>query len=348
MENQIVTQETALAEKPKAQSSIRDLLTGDEFKRQVALALPKHLQPDRFVRVALTAMTRTPKLANCDKASFFNALLTLSQLGIEPDGRNAHLIPFENRKRGVTECQLIIDYKGLVELAMRSGNVANIHADKVCENDIFEFDRGTITKHKVDFRQARGKAYAYYALVRFKDGTEKCEVLTLEEVEAIRMRSRASASGPWVTDFDEMGKKTAFRRLSKWIQLSPEFREALEHDADAVDRARFDSAKMATAISEPINPFQEIKLGPGIPLPTPQEIDFTEPPPFVADTPQKELQLAISDAGIVEAKFIATFKKQCGAVVGKAKLISELSDEAAKAALDGLNDLIAMCEEDGK
>jgi len=335
-----------IVERPKSSATIKELLNGEEFKRQVAIALPKHLQPDRFVRVALTAMTRTPKLATCDRASFFNALLTLSQLGIEPDGRLAHLIPFENRKRNCTECQLIIDYKGLVELAMRSGNVANIHADKVCENDLFEFDRGAITKHKVDFKQPRGKAYAYYALVRFKDGTEKCEVMTLEEVNAIRSRSRASSSGPWVTDFDEMGKKTAFRRLSKWIQLSPEFRDALEHDADAVDRNRFDSAKMAVATSEPINPFaaETITVGPGLPMPYPQNADYTEPPPFVPDTPQKQLQVALSDAGVVEAKFIATFKKQAGALVGKAKLVAELSDDAANAALAEINDIIALCE----
>lgn len=244
--------ETSPAKKP---ATIRGLLDSDDFKQQVARALPKHLSPDRFLRVAVTALMRTPKLKDCDQVSFFNSLLTLSQLGLEPDGRVAHLIPFENRKRNVTECQLIIDYKGLVELANRSGTVSNIHADKVCENDVFDFDRGEIRAHKIDFKQPRGKAYAYYALVRFKDGSEKCEVLTREDVDAIRSRSRAGQSGPWVTDYDEMAKKTAFRRLSKWIQLSPEFREALEHDADRIDDRRFEAAKHVAAVSEPVNPF---------------------------------------------------------------------------------------------
>src|ERR1051326_6456109 len=104
-----------------SRKDIKVLITGEQFKLAVAQALPKHLTPDRFIPTALTAMTRTPKLAECDQASFFAALMTLSQLGLEPDGRRAHLIPFENRKRGVVECQLIIDYKGLVELAYRSG-----------------------------------------------------------------------------------------------------------------------------------------------------------------------------------------------------------------------------------
>jgi recombination protein RecT len=132
------------------------------------------------------------------------------------------------------ECQLIIDYKGLVELAMRSGNVAAIHADTVRESDVFEYNRGTIETHKIDFRKPRGEVFAVYALVRFKDGAEKAEVMTREDVEKVRLRSRAGQSGPWMTDWEEMAKKTVFRRLSKWIPLSAEFRAANEHDADAL------------------------------------------------------------------------------------------------------------------
>jgi recombination protein RecT len=217
----------------RGETGIRQLLEGDAFKAQVAKALPRHLTPDRFIRVACTAIMRTPKLADCDQASFFNALLNLSQLGLEPDGRRAHLIPFENRKRGVTECQLIVDYKGLVELAMRSGSVANIHADVVCEGDEFEYDMGEVKKHKIDFRSGkRGKPYAAYAVCTFKDGTRKAEVMSSDDIEGIRKRSKAGHLGPWVTDWNEMAKKTCFRRLSKWLPLSPEYRDALEADDD--------------------------------------------------------------------------------------------------------------------
>jgi recombination protein RecT len=227
--------------------TIKQLIESSRFKNAVASALPAHLRPDRFVRVALTALTRTPKLAQCDQASFFQSLMTLSQFGLEPDGRNAHLIPFENRKRGVTECQLIIDYKGLVDLAMRSGKIAYIHADKVCVNDRFEYDRGEIKTHLINFKEPRGEAYAYYAICRFKDETEKCEVMTRDEVDKIRGRSRAGQAGPWVTDFDEMAKKTVFRRLSKWLQLSPEYRDALDVDADVLEENRFQAALPAIA-----------------------------------------------------------------------------------------------------
>jgi recombination protein RecT len=227
--------------------TIRSIIAGDLFKQQVALALPRHLSADRFVRVALTAITRTPKLANCDQHSFLAALLTLSQLGLEPDGRLAHLIPFENKKRGVTEVQLIVDYKGLVDLAMRTGYYSKIHADKVCEKDDFEYDMGEVKKHKVDFRNPRGEVFAYYSQVTLKDGTKVADCMTFEEVESIRKRSPSAEKGPWVTDFDEMGKKTVFRRLSKWIPSSPEFREALDADADQLEEARFRSALPAQA-----------------------------------------------------------------------------------------------------
>lgn len=212
--------------------TIRQLIEGEAFREQVARALPKHLTPERFIRVAVTAMNRVPKLAQCDQGSFFNALLTLSQLGLEPDGRRAHLIPYENRKKGITECQLIVDYKGIVELISNAGDVANIHADVVCDNDQFVYDKGVIVSHVIDFRQPRGAVYAAYALIRFKDGTEKTEVMNREEIEAIRKRSKAGESGPWTTDWNEMAKKTVFRRASKWVKLSPEQHDVIERDDD--------------------------------------------------------------------------------------------------------------------
>lgn len=216
--------------------TIKDLIAGDQFRSAVQLSLPKHLSADRFVRVALTALTRQPKLQQCDQHSFFNCLMTLSQLGLEPDGRRAHLIPFGK------ECQLIVDYKGLVELVMRSGLVSNIHADIVCDNDDFEYDRGEIKKHKIDFKKPRGSMYAAYAIVKFKDGTEKSEVMSKDDIESVRKRSRASNNGPWVTDFSEMSKKTVFRRMSKWLTLSPELRDAVEADDESMEEQRFAAA----------------------------------------------------------------------------------------------------------
>jgi len=207
-------------------STLKQTLTSDKMREQFAAALPKHLTPERFTRIAITALTRTPKLVECTQASLMRCLLDLSSLGLEPDGRRAHLIPYKD------QCTLIIDWKGLAELAMRSGIIAKLHADTICENDDFAYDLGEITRHVVNWKAPRGAMYAAYAMAVTKDGAKFCAVMTKDEIDAVRQRSRSSNNGPWVTDYNEMAKKTAFRRLSKWLPLSAEFRDALDKDQD--------------------------------------------------------------------------------------------------------------------
>jgi recombination protein RecT len=205
-------------------ATLKQTLNGEAMREQFARALPKHLSPERFCRIAITALTRTPKLADCTQESLMKCLLDLSAFGLEPDGRRAHLIPYKD------QCTLVIDWKGLAELAMRSGIIAKLHADIVCENDVFSYNLGEITRHEIDFRKPRGDMYAAYALAQTKTGEVFVAVLSKDEIDAVRKRSRSGSSGPWVTDYAEMAKKTAFRRLSKWLPLSAEFRDAQELD----------------------------------------------------------------------------------------------------------------------
>lgn len=216
----------------KKEDNLKTLIQSPQFRDQVAKALPKHITADRMLRVILTAINKNPKLLSCTKESLLGALMTCSQFGLEPDGRLAHLIPYYSKKTNTTYCQLIIDYKGKVELLMRTGLVANIHADVVRDNDEFEFDRGLVTKHKINFKEPRGKVYAAYIICRFKDGTEKHEVMDLEELEDIHKRSKTPDSGPWVTDRNEMYKKTVFHRGSKWLPMSPEIRDLIQKDIE--------------------------------------------------------------------------------------------------------------------
>lgn len=231
--------QTAQLEKP-AKESVKDWLSSDETKAMIAAALPKICTPDRFMRVMMTAAQKNKELLKCTKQSLFEAMMSCAELGIEPDGRRAYLIPFKNSKKGVVECQLQLGYKALVELVLRSGTVSNIHADVVCDNDDFEYDTGEIKRHKIDFKKERGAMYAAYAKATFKDGTTKAEVLSKFEIEAIRNRSQAVRAAkrygketPWDTDYNEMAKKTAFKRLSKWLTLSPELRDAIAKDDEA-------------------------------------------------------------------------------------------------------------------
>jgi recombination protein RecT len=231
---------TAIQKQPDR--SIKGFLSGDEFKKQVSLALPKHLKPERFIRIAITALTRTPKLQDCTPESFFQCLLDLSALGIEPDGKRAHLIPYGNK------CTLVVDYKGIVELARRSGEVSNIHADVVCERDTFDyqFGSGGFLKHKPALKD-RGPVICAYSFVKLKDGSEDFDVMNVDDIDKIRSRSRSGQSGPWVTDWNEMAKKTVFRRQSKWLPFSPELREAIEKDDEPLsENERFGAAKPVT------------------------------------------------------------------------------------------------------
>ncbi len=109
------------------------------------------------MRAALTAITKTPKLAECTQESFIQSMLSLSQVGLEPDGKQASLIPY-----GRT-CTLVVGYQGYARLAYQSGMISTIHADTVCENDEFEYDRGEVKKHKIDLKKTRGAVYAVYA-----------------------------------------------------------------------------------------------------------------------------------------------------------------------------------------
>lgn len=205
---------------------LQNMLQSESFKDKIALSLPKHCKPDRFARIALLAVNRTPKLLQCTQASLLQCLYDLSAVGLEPDGRRAHLIPYGD------QCTLIIDYKGLAELVRRSGDVSDLHSDVICEHDDFSycFGTGSHLTHKVALGKPRGEVVGAYSYVRLKDGSDSFEVMSKDEIEAIRKRSRSGNNGPWKTDWNEMAKKTVFRRHSKWLPISPELRDVVDRE----------------------------------------------------------------------------------------------------------------------
>lgn len=168
-------------------------------------------------------------------------LLDLSAAGLEPDGRRAYLIPYG------TEATVIISYMGLIELMRRSGDVTSIMAETVCESDDFSWKNGEVS-HEVDWRAPRGELQAVYAVARLKNGETQTAVMTREEVDKIRKRSRSGKSGPWLTDFEEMAKKTVVRRLSKMLPLSSEIMEHITRDDTQFNR------------TAPTNPFAKEAL----------------------------------------------------------------------------------------
>ena len=228
----------------KKRIEIRELMDGEQFREQIAKAMPAHCTPDRFLRVALTALNRTPKLYQCTRESLFQCMLDLSSVGLEPDGRHAHLIPYGS------DCTLVIDYKGLLAMARRNGVSADAKVVREADQFTVREDDGqgnTKVDHIVDYTKDRGQLVCVYSRASWADEGERVtsyEFMTRDEVEAIRGRSKAGRSGPWVTDFDEMARKTVLRRHSKRWPMAAEAADILDKEHDTPD---FRNDRMAAA-----------------------------------------------------------------------------------------------------
>lgn len=205
---------------------LRDML--DRCKGQIAQALPTHMTPDRMARVALTACQRTPQLLDCDVKSVIGAVMQASQLGLEPDGvlGHAYLVPYKG------QCQLIVGYRGLIDLTRRSGQVSTIYARIVYKGDDYDFAYGLepTLRHVPSDADDPGPMVAVYAVCRLRDGGVQYEWMWKRQVDLIRKRSPAGNGGPWVTDYEEMAKKTVLRRLCKMLPVSVELTKASNLD----------------------------------------------------------------------------------------------------------------------
>lgn len=198
------------------------------YEGQIAKALPSVLTPERFSRMVLTALSKTPKLAECTPASFVGSMLTAAQLGLEPNTPlgQAYLIPYKN------ECQFQIGYKGLLDLAYRSGEFKCIYAEMVYENDEFDFQLGLDAelKHKPALKE-RGKATWVYAVYKLKNDGYSFKVMSVDEVIAYANKySKTFKNGPWQTDFEAMAKKTVLKQLLKYAPLKTEFARGIATD----------------------------------------------------------------------------------------------------------------------
>jgi len=207
----------------------------DLFKRmapEIAKVLPKHIKSDHLLRVALTEIRKNPKLLECSSQSLLGALMLAAQLGLEPGILGyAYLIPYYNGKTKQMEVQYQTGYKGTIELLWRTGLLQMLDVHEVCRNDEFVFEYGLTPKlmHKPALEN-RGEAYCYYAIAKYKDGGFSFLVLSIQDIESFRKRSKSPESGPWVTDYDAMAKKTVIKQLAKYLPLSTEIQRQLSQD----------------------------------------------------------------------------------------------------------------------
>jgi recombination protein RecT len=242
------------------QATLKDLLS--RALPAMKQVLPRHLTPERLVKVALAATGRNQDLLACTADSILDCVMQAAQLGLEPGGPlgHAYLIPYKNK------CTLIVGYKGLIELARRSGEIDSIEARVVYERDEFRVAYGLnpVLEHVPNLSGDPGQLIMVYAIARLRGGGVQAEVMTRSQVNAIRQRSRASGSGPWVTDYDEMARKTVVRRVCKYLPLSVELADVLEGEARVEEHH---AATVSAGLLAPATGKPALESGSASPLP---------------------------------------------------------------------------------
>ena len=215
-----------------------------KMETEIKRALPKHMTADRFSRIVLTEIRRNPKLLqvmNDAPVTLWSAILLSAQLGIDltPSLGQGYIIPY-NRNQQVDgkwvkkcEAQFQLGYRGLLDLVRRSGLITSVTCEVVHENDEFDFcisPTNDTFSHKPFVKGDRGAPYLYYMIAKFSDGGYHIEWMTKDDVDKIKSRSKSPNVGPWVTDYDEMAKKTVIKRASKKLPLSVEAQKQISND----------------------------------------------------------------------------------------------------------------------
>lgn len=243
--------ETIKTQRPKAQvpETMANLKQGQigelllSMKSRIAQALPKHLSPERIIQMAATTISRNPKIASCSTSSLCGAVMQASILGFPPVEAlgYCYFVPYGR------EVQFQIGYKGLLELARRSGKIRNIYAEVVYEGDDFDYSLGLAPalRHKPTL-QGRGGLLLAYAVCHFMEGGYNFVVLTREEIEKLRQRSpmqKAVPSGAWATDYEAMAKAKALKQLSKYLPLNIDQMEDIATDGAIIKAEDFQDGR---------------------------------------------------------------------------------------------------------
>lgn len=246
--------ESAVATTESRAKDLQTLLMSKGMQDQLRMALPRHVTPERLARIMLTQVRRIPKLALCTRASFLGALMECAQLGLEPGVLGqAWILPYKGN------AQLIVGYRGLVALAWRSSQISSIQAHEVYEEDRFVWSFGLeprlIHEPSEEGTQDPKRILYAYAVVRTTNHGVLFDVMSRKQIEAVRARSASKDSGPWVSDYAEMAKKTVLKRLLKLAPLSAEMQRALAlDDADEFGTTQEFSAALDIGTDESAEP----------------------------------------------------------------------------------------------
>ena len=215
---------------------VRNAIT--KMEPQFRMALPSHISAEKFQRVAITAIQNTPDLLQADRRSLYSACMKLAQDGLIPDGREAALVTFNTKQKDGSYIKLVQAMPmvgGILKKVRQSGELATIHAAVVYANDKFRYwvdTDGQHIEHEPVLFGERGKAIGVYAMAKTKDDSVFVQPLSLQDVEKIRNSSRSKDGGPWSQWWDEMAKKSAIRRLAKYLPQSTDVEQILKSDED--------------------------------------------------------------------------------------------------------------------
>lgn len=219
----------------------------EKNKTAFGASLPTGMSVDRFQRLLLTAVNVNPGLLACTPQSFLAAGVTAAQLGLEPnDPRGlAYLIPYNDNKRGKV-VNFIIGYRGMLDLARRSGMVSSINAFPVYDGDQFEYRLGlepSLTHVPGDHDEDPLKLTHVYAVAKV-NGDPQFVVMTRKQIDKVKAQSQGARSSysPWHTHYVEMALKSALRRLCKWLPQTVEMARAQVLDEQPL---RFDPSSLA-------------------------------------------------------------------------------------------------------
>ena len=235
-----------------------------KYQEQISGLLPKHLDPQKMVRIAQVALSRNPKLLECTPLSILDCVIKAAQVGLELNGpmRQAFMVPYWNDQAKKLEAQFQIGYPGMIELASRSRDVSYVDAHPVFDGDFFQFEHGDkqYLKHKPNLNRENDDLHAAYAIIKFRDGNQMFEVLGKRDIMKLKARSQMGKKdkGPWETDESEMWRKSPIKKLLKRVRTSQELQAALGYDdqselglpQDAIIDFDFDNAKARLATAE--------------------------------------------------------------------------------------------------
>lgn len=213
-------------------------------REAVMKALPQHMNPDRIMRIALTAFRRNEALERCTPLSVLSAVVQASQLGLEINQNGeAFLVPYK------AECQLIPGYRGLKKLVLQGGHVTDMYAQEVRERDRFgqtfglnrELIHEPLCSHGfLATDEERGPITGFYAVAVLKNGERTFITMSAGRINKIRDGSNGylyavsnNRPTPWIDDYTAMGIKTVIRSLCSQLPMSSELRTAIALDTAA-------------------------------------------------------------------------------------------------------------------